>query len=68
MNEEGEVVTDKSKAIGPKHTHKLTRHILFADQFGYNTDQNDNGNYGGEKQLAKRGSAPKQMCSSSDAH
>ena len=70
MNEKGEVVSDQFKAIGLECTHKLIHpeYVLFADEVGCNTNQKDDGNYGGEKRLTKRGSTPKQMCSSSDAH
>ena len=51
MNEEGEVVKDDSEAIELKFTHKLihSEYFLFADEVGCNTNQNDDGNYGGEK-------------------
>ena len=70
MNKKGETVKDESEAFGLKCTHKLIHpeYVLFADEVGSNTNQKEDGNYGGDKRLAKRGSTPKQMCSSSDAH
>ena len=56
--------------LGLKCTHKLIHpeYVLFADEVGSNTNKKENRNYGGEKRLAKRGSTPKKICFSSDAH
>ena len=70
MNEKSEEVSDPFKEIRVECTHILIHpeYVLFADEVGCNTNQKDDGKYGGEKRLTKRGSSPKQMCSSSDAH
>ena len=56
MNEKSEEVSDQSKAIGLECTHKLIHpeYVLFADEVGCNTNQKDDGNYGGEKTIDKK--------------
>ena len=69
QNEKGEHVS-KEMTVREKGEYKVTHpdHILYVDEVGNNTRQKDDGNKGGEKYLALRGTQSRKACSISDAH
>jgi hypothetical protein len=48
------------------HTHP--DYVLFVDEVGNNTNQKKYGHIGGGKYLCERGTTPKAICSTKDAH
>jgi hypothetical protein len=70
MDISGNIVECKEKAYGMQVDTVLTHpnYVLFVDEVGNNTNQKKDGHIGGAKYLCERGTTPKQICSTKDAH
>jgi hypothetical protein len=70
MDAEGNIVDSEDEAFGLQVDTVLKHpdHVFTVDEVGNNTNQKNDGHIGGGRFLCERGTTPKQICSTKDAH